>query len=493
MSKTNFSKYQVAIFDQVKNSDKNICVQATAGAGKTTTLLEILNLIPRFKKTVFLSFSNTIVNELKERVPSHTLASTIHSLGCKMVFAHFKKVKVNENKWFNILKKAVESKNEGVQDKEKLDKKKIFKKCFEMQEIINFARMTCTKFEKEALTEMCDYYSLEYSNEHFEIVIEEFNKDRKITEIDFTDMLYLPVKHNLVTQLYDYVLLDEAQDLNNLQKILLEKIIEPKNGRLIAVGDEKQSIYSFSGSNIDSFNQLQKRKNTVTLPLSISYRCGKNIVREAQTIYPEAIEYFEGAIDGEVRDGEISEIEENDIVICRKTAPLIHVFFELLKRGVKAQIIGRDIESGLVSLAEKVQGYDCEMVYSKCEIELGNVEQELKDRGIEKPKFHNKYISLEEKVAVIKTIVNHTGRADMLVDEIKYIFNENKKGVRLMTIHRSKGLESDRVFMINKFNGEIQCPSSKAVKSWEKIQENNLLFVGITRAKKALIKLNISE
>jgi len=130
MSKTNFSKYQVAIFDQVKNSDKNICVQATAGAGKTTTLLEILNLIPRFKKTVFLSFSNTIVNELKERVPSHTLASTIHSLGCKMVFAHFKKVKVNENKWFNILKKAVESKNEGVQDKEKLDKKKIFKKCF---------------------------------------------------------------------------------------------------------------------------------------------------------------------------------------------------------------------------------------------------------------------------------------------------------------------------------------------------------------------------
>lgn len=491
MSVKQFSKYQIAIFDKVKNSNENICVQATAGAGKTTTLLEILNLIPRFKKTVFLSFSNTIVNELKERIPSHTTASTIHSLGCRMVFAHFKGVKVNENKWFQIFLKALEEQNQGVQ--EKLDKKKMFKRCYEMQEIVNFARMTCTKFEKESLIEMCDYYSLEYSEEHFNTIIEEFNKPRKITEIDFTDMLYLPVKLNLITTVYDYVLLDEAQDLNNIQKILLEKIINPDGGRLIAVGDEKQSIYSFSGSNIDSFNQLQKRKNTVTLPLSISYRCGKNIVREAQKIYPTSIEYFENAIEGEVRDGSLSEIREDDIVISRKTAPLVTVFFSLLEKGVKAQIVGKDIEQGLVGLAEKVESSSIESVYERCDQELNLIEKELKERGISNPKFHNKYINTDEKISVIKAILNYTQRPNRLVSEIKHIFGENKRGVRLMTIHRSKGLESDRVFMINRYNGEIQCPSPKATKEWEKIQENNLLFVGITRAKKSLIMLNISE
>lgn len=492
MVKKQFSKYQLAIFDQVKNTDMNICVQATAGAGKTTTLLEILNLIPKFKKTVFLSFSNTIVNELKERIPSHTTASTIHSLGCRMVFAHFKGIKVNENKWFNILLKEMESRQEGVQDKKnKKSKKLLYKQCFEMQEIINFARMTCTKFEKESLIEMCDYYSLEYREEDFDFIISEFEKPRKITEIDFTDMLYLPVKYNLVNQVYDYVLLDEAQDLNNIQKILLEKIINPKGGRLIAVGDEKQSIYSFSGSNIDSFNQLQKRKNTVTLPLSISYRCGKEIVKEAQKIYPEAIEYFENAIEGEVRDGDVSEIEDSDIVVCRKTAPLVSVFFHLLGRGVKSQIVGKDIETGLVNLAEKVESYDIDQVYQKCQNELNLVESELKERKINFPKFHPKYISLEEKISVINVILDYTNSPNRLVENIKEIFSTNKRGVRLMTIHRSKGLEADRVFMIDKYNGETQCPSIKATKDWEKVQENNLLFVAITRAKKSLILLNI--
>lgn len=479
-----FSTLQLNIFDTVKNTDKNVCVQATAGAGKTTTLLEILNLIPKFKRTIFLSFSNTIVNELKSRIPVHATASTLHSLGCRMIFARFKGIKIDNDKWFKILIQTF--------DEQAKKDKKTFKMCYEIVDIINYARMTLTRFNVEELSQMCDYYSINYTPEHLQIAITQFNQERKLTTMDFTDMIYLPVKLNLIDTQYDYVLLDEAQDLNNAQRLFIEKILKV-GGRLIAVGDEKQSIYSFSGSSIDSFNKLQARPNTVTLPLSISYRCAKAIVRKAQEVFPDAIQYFEGSDEGEVREGSVDEIRDRDLVICRKTAPLITTFFQLLQRKVKAQIIGKDIETGLLNIAERIQSDSFERVLLKMEDEVQAVIEELKQKGMSKPELHPKYIALEEKLDVLKVILANIENPMGLVRAIKDIFDENKHGVKLMTIHRSKGLEADRVFVIEKYNGERQCPSSRATQSWEKIQESNLLFVAYTRAKKQLIQLCVVE
>lgn len=484
MAKTTFSKYQLAIFDAVKQTDKHICVSATAGAGKTTTLLEVLNLIPKFKKTVFLSFSNAIVNELKSRVPIHTTASTLHSLGCKMLFRHYKKLKIDNDKWFKIFLYAHEQ--------DQRNDKKILKKCYEMADIVNYARMTLTPFTEQDLGLMCIYYSLEFSKDHFDMVVAEFERKRPTTVIDFTDMIYLPVTQRLIDLQYDYVLLDEAQDLNNCQRSFVEKLLN-RDGRLIAVGDERQSIYSFSGSSIDSFQILQDKPNTLTLPLSISYRCAKNIVKKAQEIYPESIQYFEKADEGEVRIGSLDEAREGDLIICRKTAPLITAFFRLLQKGVKAKVIGKDIESGLLSVAEKVQSETYEGVEYKMELVLTELENELIANGVKKVQKHPRYIALEERIEVIKVILNNIPDPKMLISTIKDIFDEKKVGIKLMTIHRSKGLECDKVFVIEKYNGDILCPSPKATKDWEKIQENNLLFVAYTRAKKSLIQIQISD
>jgi len=80
-----FDTYQQQVIDSIKSTDKNICVSATAGAGKTTVILECLRHIPKFKKSIFLSFSNGIVGELKQRVPIGVEASTLHSLGYRML------------------------------------------------------------------------------------------------------------------------------------------------------------------------------------------------------------------------------------------------------------------------------------------------------------------------------------------------------------------------------------------------------------------------
>lgn len=480
----NFSLLQLEIFGAVKNTNDNICVQATAGAGKTTTLIEILNLLPKFKKSIFLSFSKAIVEELKSRIPIHSSASTLHSLGCRMIFAQYKGIKIDEDKWFKIL---LYSFDEGARKE-----KKTFKMCYEMVDIINYARMTLARFNVEELTQMCSYYSIEYSEEHLRIVIEQFNLERKLISMDFTDMIYLPVKMNLIYTQYDYVLLDEAQDLNNAQRLFVEKILKP-GGRLIAVGDEKQSIYSFSGSSIDSFSKLQERPNTKTLPLSISYRCSKAVVRKAQEIYPDAIQCYENAQEGEVRVGSVDEIRDGDLVICRKTAPLITVFFKLLQRKIKAQIVGKDIEAGLLNLAERIQSESLQRSFLKIDDEIQALVTELKAKGITKPENQPRYIALEEKCEVLKVILMSINNPYRLVDSIKDIFSQEKRGIKLMTIHRSKGLEADRVFVVEKYNGERQCPSPKAVQKWEKIQEKNLQFVAYTRAKTQLIQLSIVE
>ena len=144
-----YSQHQKNVFDSISDKAKqHITVQATAGSGKTTTILGALKFIPLTKKAIFLSFSNSIVNELKAKVPSHIKASTLHSLGCRMIMKQYK-VKVDENKYFQLALDTY-SKKERT--------KKVFKSCNTIKDICNFARMTLTNFKEDELKEMANHF-----------------------------------------------------------------------------------------------------------------------------------------------------------------------------------------------------------------------------------------------------------------------------------------------------------------------------------------------
>lgn len=77
---------------------------------------------------------------------------------------------------------------------------------------------------------------------------------------------------------YQYILVDEFQDVNNLQVDLL-KLLLGKDCQLFCVGDDWQSIYGFRGSNVGyivNFNEYFQ--NAATIKLSLNYRSSKNIV-----------------------------------------------------------------------------------------------------------------------------------------------------------------------------------------------------------------------
>lgn len=480
------SESQQLVINEVKTGSGNVSVQATAGAGKTYTLLETLKVVPRFKKSVFLAFSGAIVKELKDKVPAHIKASTLHSLGCRMIYSKYPDCKLNENKYFSLALNMYEKKT-----------KEVYRDCYIIQDICNYARLTLTPFEYDSLNELCSKYMIESTPEMLtvaEIILEENTKNKFLSTIDYCDMIYYPANfESFINERFDYVFLDEAQDNNNCQTALIASILREKTGRILFVGDKNQSIFGFAGSGIDSFSLLQEKFKTKDLRLTITYRCSREVVKLAQTIYPEDIEAHENAIEGVVRRGELKEANEGDMIICRNTRPLIIAFFHFIQNNKKAYVVGKELEKGLIGLAESCMDYSTTGISLKLDKKLAELAEELKSEGVSKPFLHDKYVALLEKVEIVSLILSKVNHPLDLVSKIEEIFHPDKKAIRLLTMHRSKGLECNRVFYIETYNSEKLCPSKYALLDWQKIQEQNLLFVTYTRAKQEFVFVDLVD
>jgi superfamily I DNA/RNA helicase len=179
------------------------------------------------------------------------------------------------------------------------------------------------------------------------------------------------------------------------------------------------------------------------------------------------------------------------MILCRNTRPLIACFFSLISQNKKAYIVGKDYEKGLIQLAESVVSNDAEIICRNIDNRLKALFEDLKHDGVYNPRNSPKYQALLEKCQIIELILERIEKPGLLVSKIREIFAEDRKAVKLLTIHRSKGLENERVFMIETFEGEKLLPSKYAVMDWMIQQENNLLFVAYTRAKEKFIILNL--
>ena len=177
------------------------------------------------------------------------------------------------------------------------------------------------------------------------------NKDK--SQFDFMDMIYYPYFDSSIRRKkYDYVFCDESQDFSLAQQDIIQGALNRK-GRLITVGDPCQAIYGFAGADIDSYDKLSNLNgNSVSLPLSVCYRCAKSIVIEAQNIVPW-IQYAPNAEMGCVREGSLTEVKRGDWILCRNLRPLVETYLWLLKNKVKSKIRGKDIGEGIIALISK--------------------------------------------------------------------------------------------------------------------------------------------
>ena len=155
--------------------------------------------------------------------------------------------------------------------------------------------------------------------------------------------------HNVRVRLLD-------QDFNEVQRELISRCVN--GGRCIIVGDKNQAIYGFRGADsnsIEMFRQrLQKGEREISeFPLSITWRCPKSVVSEANR-YVKEFSAPDFAIDGSVIENAPFNPQRNDMVLCRYNAPLVSAFYDLISQGKSAYVLGRDMTKGLITAVQKV-------------------------------------------------------------------------------------------------------------------------------------------
>jgi superfamily I DNA/RNA helicase len=380
----------------------------------------------------------------------NTDIKTLHSLGFSILRYNFneKELKVDEQKYQNKLTEMlIDSDSINAQDSRYISN--ILKLC-------DFGRYFLIKKESD-LIEIANKYNIIIIDDEVSLAnkLIDWGKNSLIDSdvIDYTDMIYLPNVLNVRVFKYDFIIIDEAQDLSISQMALFMKCFK-QGSRFISVGDEKQCINSFAGSDINSFNKLKGLPNTINLPLSISYRCPKKIVRYAQSLVPE-IQHAENAIDGYINfNSKIEDLIDGDMVICRNTGPLIKLYVHLITNNVKCYLKGNDVGLNLLDLINDIQTENLiEMfgILNEMLKKYVNNRNNIGCESIEEIYDTQSYGDLIDKIDCLKILSKVVNTKTDLINKIKEIFSdENKQGVCLSTIHKSKGLEADNVYILNK-------------------------------------------
>jgi len=476
---------QEKIFLFIKKRPENILIKAFAGTGKTTTVVEAVKLLPKDKNIMFLAFNKHIQEELKTKLPEYVRCYTTYGLGMSAI-----KRKYGDSIQFDEFKvdKIIQKKMKSWDLDEELDEEEIGLYLNNVKKLVNLCRLTLT-VKPEYVPYVADRYDINL-NKPKDIkrvlkVLDECTTDRKT--FDYTDMIYLPAVDNSIWFFpQDYVFVDEVQDLNRCQIKIIEKVLKRNRttkkleGRLISVGDFFQGIYGFNAADEKSFQWFENFPNTKVLPLSVSFRCSQNVIKKAQEIVPD-IKALPSAPEGLVRDGNVlNEAESGDFVLCRTTMPLVKLFFEFLTQNKKAIIKGSDIGIHLIELIGKINSI--EKLKSFWEEELSKFRKDLKSDGILNPSEHSGYSVLEDKVMTLLFLARLADSIPDLKLKIKTIFTDEIQGICLSTVHKIKGLEANRVFIIRP--DLLPLPN---VRSWQAIQEKNLEYVAITRSRLELI------
>lgn len=361
---------------------------------------------------------------------------------------------------------------------------------------VRFSRLTLVDLDSDTDFEaMCVHYDIELIPGLRQMTCEVLQRGADDVKrwIDFTDMIYLPIRLNVSLNKFALVMVDEAQDLSACQREIVRRMMFA-NSRLIAVGDPRQAIYGFAGAGVDSVELICKEFQCQMMPLSVCYRCPSSHLDLARDLVPH-IEARENAPVGEVRYAEYDQIGQlvdpmrGDLVMCRTNAPLVEIAFNLIAQGIPAVIKGRELMTELVNLAKhtmKLSGAN----WDQFQYYLAEYVNRQTTALARKDGTEMQIQALEDRAAALSVIVTRAQAMDQRISRIEglesfieRLYGSEKGAVVLSSIHKAKGLEADYTFVIG--YSELQ-PHRMARSAWAVQQEHNLRYVCLTRGKKSM-------
>ena len=322
-------------------------VNAGAGTGKTSTIvgkITYASIAVPYCSILAISFTKKAVAELQGRIigAANVLCSTFHAFFYRIL---------RSNGYKNFGFADENQKSSIIENIAGQDKYKKFIAAADIAEALCKGEMT--GIVGEAVEDYLDTL-----------------KSQRI--MCFDSMQYFvadllkktPAVANRVRSLYDFVLIDEAQDLSAVQAEII-KLIWPKDteNNLTFVGDTNQSIYSFRGSKANVMDELTDYYGADVYTLTKNYRSGQKILDFAEKVLPEASGLkavkgvgkevcVEGYADKEAEAAAVVEqikilhnsgVPLNDIcVLFRASGAVSEVFEMLIKQRVPFVKIGSE-------------------------------------------------------------------------------------------------------------------------------------------------------
>lgn len=573
-------------------------VLAGPGSGKTMVITQRTRyLIEEYKipedRILVITFTRAAAKEMKDRFlktrgKSHTSVSfgTFHAV------------------FFTILKHAYGLNGSNIvreADKRQFMKELVRKSGIEYDdenEFISdlFAEISLVKGNQMNLD---NYYSVNCGDEIFRSIYKEYNQRlKKARLIDFDDMLVLC--HQLFIKREDYlkawqskfqyILVDEFQDINKIQYEIIQMLAAPENN-LFIVGDDDQSIYHFRGAKPEIMLNFSKDyPDSKMVTLDTNYRTTSRIIKASNHLIKNNTSRFAKKIKSAKGDGNDVFIVEFDS-LAKQNQGLVDEIIKKNKEGVsfdKMAILVRT-NQGFGSMLYKLMEYNIPFstrdtipnifdhwiardILSYLKIAIGQTDRSLYLRIINRPTryvsrdcFDSSQVDLEDvkeyyqdkdwmlerieqfeydigaldgmaPYAAVNYIRKGIGYEDYLKeyaqtrrlkpddlieildelqettknirtleewfdyiedykeelkDQTKVHMEDNTPRITISTMHSSKGLEFELVFIVDANEGIV--PHKKAVLPAEIEEERRLFYVAMTRAKEYLYIFSSKE
>lgn len=276
---------------------ENTLVVAGAGSGKTFTIVNKIkflldNNIYKENELLIISFTNESVNDLKRKIDYNLDIMTFHKLAITLINNPNMKIS-NEyylkfiiNEYFNSYGKYNKKQN------------KLIKRILQEIDIDNLKKLIITfinlyKSNYNDINYLLNLYQKSHfiNKIYFKIILEIYhiyNQELESRNLyDFNDMIKIAtnnINNNLIKTNYKYIIIDEFQDTSLNRFKLINAIIKQNNAKIFVVGDDYQSIYRFTGCNLDIFLNFNKLVNNLNIiNLDYNYRNPKEIIDVANS------------------------------------------------------------------------------------------------------------------------------------------------------------------------------------------------------------------
>lgn len=511
-------------------SGPSVMINALAGCAKTTTLVAMAQRVRAPGLALVFNKKNQL--EMQGKFPGNFKCQTMNGLG----FGALQRGRPQVNKWDIdggklgkiVTQLSKEQKLELSSDQWDATRR-LVSKAMLMGIVPGDGGTPLTPDEPENWLALADdLFIMEEDQEMiYRLARDVLTENNYLTErgvISFDDQVYAPTVLGGKWPQYPFIATDESQDLNALNHKMVELCLRPADGRLVVVGDPKQSIYGFRGAVSDSMGQMRGLRGSWTsLPLATTFRCPKSIVARQQAHAPGFTAWhtnpdgqflrlpnapqvegvrLESPEDWGWTFRDIEKLARNSGMpnpsigfVCRNNGPLMSLAFKLLRSGIGISMLGRDIGKGLIALSRKIAPEDGTPRDTTAGLVSDWYEREASLARANRQE--EKVAGLSDRAECLQAALQNAGVNDAggMRKALELLFARDSGRADLGTGHRFKGLERTVIVHLDPWRVPSKFAREALVNGdpRQMEQERNLKYVIETRARHTLVEANLED